>query len=177
MSEALAYEGWSDPMALYLCQNMRATDQAEIYAQRPDQNAFTLYRDLAALGPRHLWFEIARPSTSMQPVALFGVAGLSPGVGTAFMFGTDELSLDHCRQIADRIRSKVIPAMLDLGLHRVHADSLAGYGWAHRFLRRAGARFEGPCWSLGRDGEDFATFVWLRSELAHQYEPAIEAAV
>ncbi|MEO0380503.1 MAG: hypothetical protein AAF252_09545 [Pseudomonadota bacterium] len=152
---------------------MRAGDAAEIYAQRPDQNAFSLYRDLAAVGPRHLWFEIARPATSMDPVALFGVAGLSPGVGVAHMFGTDDLTLDHCRQIADRIRTVVVPAMLDLGLHRVHADSLASYHWAHRFLQRAGARFEGPCWNLGRNGEDFATFVWLRSDLGEMSPPKI----
>jgi len=172
----LTFDRWSDPMVLQLCQNMRASDAAEIYAQRPDTNAFSLYRDLAAIGQHHLWFEIARPATGMQPVALFGVAGISPGVAVAHMFGTDDLSLDHARQIADRIRHVVIPAMLDLGLHRVQVHSLVGYRWAHRFLERAGARFEGPCKSLGRDGEDFATYVWLRSELAQHYPQTLNAA-
>ena len=170
MTDALTYDLWSDPMVLYLCQNMRDTDAAEIYAQRPDTNAFSLYRDLAAIGQHHLWFEIARPVKSMNPVALFGVAGLSPGVAVAHMFGTPALTLDHCRQIADRIRDVVIPSMLELGLNRVQAASLVDYRWAHRFLQRAGARFEGPCRSLGRDGEDFATYVWLRSELQDHYQ-------
>ncbi len=173
MTDALTFEGWSDAMVLHLCKNMRAKDAEEIYAQRPDQNAFSLYRDLADVGPRHLWFEVARPAASMTPVALFGVAALSPGVGVAHMFGTDALTINHCRQIADRIRDVVVPAMLDRGLHRVHADSLATYHWSHRFLLRAGARFEGPCWSLGRDGQDFATFVWLRSDLGETSPPKL----
>ncbi|MDW3181764.1 hypothetical protein [Roseobacter sp.] len=174
MTDQLTYEGWSDPMVLWLCQNMRKSDAAEIYAQRPDENAFALYRDLAAIGRNHLWFELARPATSMSPVALFGVAGVSPGVAQAHMFGTDALTLGHARQIADRIKSHVIPALLDLGLHRVQAYSLADYAWAHRFLQRSGAKFEAPCWSLGASGQDFASFVWLRKDLAHLYETNIE---
>ena len=174
LPDQLTYEGWSDPLVLHLCQTMRASDAAEIYAQRPDTNAFSLYRDLAAIGRNHLWFEIARPATSMTPVALFGVAGVSPGGAQAHMFGTDALSLSHARQIADRIKSHVIPAMRDLGLHRVQAFSLADYAWAHRFLERSGARFEAPCWSLGGSGQDFASFVWLRRDLAPLYETEIE---
>ena len=174
MTDELTYEGWSDPMVLWLCQNMRASDAAEIYAMRPDENAFGLYRDMADLGPRHLWFEVARPASSMLPVALFGVAALSPGVAQAHMFGTDGMTISHARQIADRIKTHVIPAMLDLGLHRVQAHSLADYAWAHRFMRRAGAKFEAPCWSLGGDGQDFASFVWLRRDLEKIYQPQQE---
>lgn len=161
-------------MVLWLCQNMRASDAAEIYAQRPDQNAFSLYRDLASIGRNHLWFEVARPEGSMHPVAVFGVAGVSPGVAQAHMFATDAMTLGHARQIAERIKSHVIPAMLQLGLHRVQAYSLADYHWAHRFLQRSGAKFEAPCWSQGKDGQDFASFVWLRRDLAEKYETNIE---
>jgi hypothetical protein len=152
---------------------MRACDAAEIYALRPNQNAYSLYRDMAMVRP-YLWFEVVRPVTSMTPVALFGVAALSPGVAQAHMFATDDMTIDHARQIADRVKGVVIPTLLDAGLHRVQAQSLAGYVWAHRFMRRCGARFEAPCWSLGADGQDYASFVWLKRDLDHLYQPQKE---
>jgi hypothetical protein len=163
---ALAFENWSDPMVLHICRTMRAMDVAEIFAMRPDLDAWALYRDLAQSRPAHLWFEIARPDDSLQPVALFGVMGTSPGVGLAHLIATPGLRLGHAREIAARVREAVIPAMVAAGLHRVEALSLQGYGWAHRFLRAAGARPEGPprrC--LGKHGEDFQSFVWLKDEL------------
>ncbi|WP_226779005.1 hypothetical protein [Oceaniglobus trochenteri] len=169
MSAPLAFELWSDPMVLHLCRHMRRWDQREIFCQRADDDPWSLYRDLASLGHAHLWFEIARPVSSIHPVALFGVVQAGPGIGGAHMFATDDLTLGHARQIADRIQARVIPAMIDHGLHRVEALSLSNYHWAHRFLRRAGAHSEGQRRAMGRDGEDFTAFVWLTPE----YQPAI----
>ncbi len=168
---ALIFEPWSDPLALYLARNMRASDAAEIFAQRADRNPFALYRDMAALRPRHLWFEIVRERTEVWPVALFGVVQTGPGVGTAHMFGTPGLSLGAARIIAGRIRSTVIPAMIEKGMHRVEALSLTDYHWAHRFMRRAGARVEGTRLRLGSQGEDFTCFVWLKEEMSDVYNP------
>ena len=170
MTGALTFEGWSDPMVLYLCQNMRAGDMAEIFCQRPEVDAYALYRDMANLGPLHLWFEVARPSDSHIPVALFGMVQTGPGIGVAHMFGTDELTLDHARQIADRVRNVATPIMIDRGIHRVEALSLENYHWAHRFLRRAGARVEGPRAALGKNGENFTCFVWLKKEITNVFD-------
>lgn len=162
----LAFHPFDDLMALHVCRNMRAVDAEEIFAMRPDHDAFGLYRDIAAGGGRHLWLEIARPATSMQPVALFGVIATSPGCGLAHLVGTDALTLDHARQIAARIRDLVIPAMIEEGLHRVEANSLSSHRWAHRFLQACGARAEGlPRRCMGKAGEDFQTFVWIKDEL------------
>ena len=168
----LSFEAWSDPMVLHVCRNMRPTDAAEIFALRPDMDAWSLYRDLAAMGGAHLWFEVARPVGRLTPVALFGVMATSPGVGLAHLIGTDELGLKEARQIAERIRKVVVPALIDAGLHRVEALSLSSYRWAHRFLQSAGARAEGPPRrALGRAGEDFQCFVWLKDELQSPETP------
>ncbi|WP_112312503.1 hypothetical protein [Pseudogemmobacter bohemicus] len=162
----LSFEAFSDLMVLYLCQQMRASDAAEIFAMRPDMDAWSLYRDLAASQPAHLWFEVARPAGGLVPLAFFGVMATSPGVGIAHLVGTKHLGLAEAREIAARIRLLVIPAMIAEGLHRVEALSLSRYRWAHRFLQSAGARPEGPPRrALGRAGEDFQCFVWLKDEL------------
>ncbi|MES2667918.1 MAG: hypothetical protein V4712_17675 [Pseudomonadota bacterium] len=162
----LAYEPFDDAMVLHVCTMMRATDAAEIFAMRPDMDAWSLYRDMAAIGPRHLWFELARPANRLRPIALFGCIGTSPGCGQAHLIGTDELTWADACQIADRIRLRGIPAMIAMGMHRVEALSLADYRWAHRFLRRCGARPEGPPrLAMGKAGEAFQAFVWLAHEL------------
>ncbi|GAB1361813.1 hypothetical protein MASR1M32_10490 [Rhodobacter sp.] len=176
MTADLVFEGWSDPLVLHICRNMRASDVAEIFAMRPGIDAWALYRDLALSQPAHLWFEIARPADQLEPVALFGVMGTSPGVGIAHLIGTPALTLAHARQIAARVREVLAPAMVEAGMHRIEALSLQGYTWAHRFLRTAGARAEGPPRrALGKAGEDFQCFVWLKDELpAHLITPTPE---
>lgn len=167
----LTYGDWQDMDVVHLCKNMRALDMAEIYCQRADDCPWSLYRDLANLGGAHLWFEVARPVTNVKAVALFGVVQTSPTVGVAHMFGTDQLTIDHCRQISRRIRDTVVPAMIDAGLHRVEALSLSNYKWAHRFLSQAGAHVEGQRRAVGKNGEDFTSFVWLRPENSPNLTP------
>ena len=163
----LAYHPFDDLGALHVCRNMRAVDAEEIFAMRPDHDAFALYRDIAAGGGRHLWLELARPATSLTPVALFGVIATSPGCGLAHLIGTDGLTLSHARQIVARVRHLIIPGLIETeGLHRVEANSLATHRWAHRFLLACGARLEGPPRrAMGKAGEDFQTFVWIKDEL------------
>lgn len=168
----LAFEGFTDLTVLHICRHMRRVDAEEIFAMRHDSDAFALYRDMAALGARHLWFEVVRPATQIAPIALFGVVGTSPGCGQAHLIGTDDLSASDAAQIAARVRNVVIPAMLQLGLHRVEALSLASHRWAHRFLRAAGATAERDlrrC--LGRAREDFLTFVWLADDFTPEPAP------
>lgn len=170
----LAFEGFSDLTVLHICRHMRRVDAEEIFAMRHDSDAFALYRDMAALGGRHLWFEVVRPATELAPIALFGVVGTSPGCGQAHLIGTDDLRASDAVQIAARVRGVVIPAMLELGLHRVEALSLASHRWAHRFLRAAGATPERDlrrC--LGRAREDFLTFVWLADDFT-ALDPALD---
>ena len=158
----LAYGPWNDRDVLHIARNMRAADVAEIFATRPDCDAWALYRDLAAVGGRHLWFEIARPLTSMVPLAWFGVVATSPRNGVAHLAATPDLTLPDARLIAARIRDRMIPALTQQGLIRVEAHSLAAHGWAHRFLKLAGALPEGaPRPNIGKAGEAFQCFVWL----------------
>lgn len=158
----LAYGPWNDLHVLHIARNMRPVDAAEIFATRPDCDAFALYRDLAAIGPGHLWFEVVRPMTSMVPLAWMGVVATSPRNGVAHLAATPDLSLADATMIAARIRTRVIPALTAAGLIRVEAHSLASYRWAHRFLQRSGAVPEGPPRpNVGKAGEAFQTFVWL----------------
>lgn len=158
----LTYEPFSAPMALHVCRNLRPMDAAEVFATRPDDDPWALFGDLSAVAPVCPWIEIARPATSTRPVALFGVAPQSPGVGSAFLVATREFTLGHARQLAARIRTHMVPALTEAGFHRVEAQSLATYRWAHRFMRSAGARSEGIRRAMGKAGEDFETFVWLK---------------
>jgi hypothetical protein len=169
----LAYHPFDDLSALHVCRNMRVVDADEIFAMRPDHDAFALYRDIASAGGRHLWLEIARPATAMLPVALFGVIATSPGCGLAHLVATDALTAAMARQIVARARRLIIPTMIDVeGLHRVEANSLASHRWAHRFLRACGARAEGPPRrAMGKAGEDFLTFVWIKDELPPDLNP------
>ncbi|MFK5997856.1 MAG: hypothetical protein QM492_07080 [Rhodobacterales bacterium] len=164
MTDTLRYQGWTDPMALYLCQNMRASDAEEIFAQRDRVDPYGLFCDMRMLRPASVWCDLVYPATAIQPVAIFGITLMSPGVGMAHMFGTDRLTLAQTRAIATRIREIVIPEMLQMGLHRVEALSLNNYKWAHRFLKSAGARPEGPPrLAVGKDRQDFQNFIWLDS--------------
>lgn len=175
MPRDLAFEPFDDLMVLHVCRHMRRVDVEEVFALRYDTDAFALYRDMAALGGRHLWFEVVRPAASVTPIALFGVVATSPGCGQAHLIGTDDLRAPDAAQIAARVRHVLTPVMLDAGLHRIEAMALTRHRWAHRFLRAAGARIEGPtrrC--MGRDREDFTTFVWLADELATDTPPAPE---
>lgn len=170
MIQQLVFESWTDAMALHVCRNMRPNDFKEIFAQRADDDPWALYRDMASMGPAHLWLEIARAADTAVPIALFGVMQVSPGVGVAHLMGTKGLTVHAAAQISARIREYVIPAMLEAGLHRVEAHSLAEYRWAHRFLRSTGAVCEGIRTAVGRDGEDFACFIWLKSTIENQPE-------
>jgi hypothetical protein len=158
----LLFQEWNDLDVLHIARAMRAADRVEIGATRPDNDPWALYRDMAAARQVYWWFETVRRPSEMMAMAWFGVVATSPGNGTAFMAGTDDLSLDVARQVAARIRQVVIPALTLQGLIRVEAHSLASHAWAHRFLRRAGAVAEGPPRrNVGKRGEAFQTFVWL----------------
>lgn len=163
----LAFEGFTDLAVLHICRNMRRVDAEEVFAMRPDCDAFALYRDMAALGSRHLWFEVVRPAAEFAPIALFGVVGTSPGCGQAHLIATDDLRASDAAQIADRVHQVLAPAMLDAGLHRIEALALASHRWAHRFLRAAGATPE-PFLrhQIGKHREDFRAFVWLAETYA-----------
>jgi hypothetical protein len=169
---ALSFHVFDDLGALHVCRNMRRVDADEIFAMRPDHDAFALYRDIAGAGPRHLWLEIARPATGLQPVAIFGVIATSPGCGLAHLVATDALTAAMARQIVARVRGVMAPVMIAEGLHRIEANSLASHRWAHRFLRACGARPEGPLRrAMGKMGEDFQTFVWIKDELPPDLNP------
>lgn len=165
LARDLAYEGFDDLTVLHILRHMRACDAEEVFATRPDSDAFALYRDMAFLGGRHLWFEVVRPAASVIPIALFGAVGTSPGNGQAHLIATDDFTHADARAVAARIRTRVIPAMIDIGIHRVEALALDSHRWAHRFLRAAGAHREEPRPAIGKGGEDFRAFVWLARDI------------
>jgi hypothetical protein len=162
----LVFEPWDDLGVLHVVRQMRAIDAAEIFALRPDDDPFALYRDMAAIDGRHLWLELARPATSMQPVALFGAVATSPGCAQAHMIGTPALTTRHAAAIAARVRTRVLPFLRGaFRLHRGEALALDAHHWATRFLTACGATRREPRPRLGRNGEDFTAFVWLAEDL------------
>jgi hypothetical protein len=163
----LHFGQWDDAAVLHVVRNMRRRDHDEVYATRFEVDSYAFYRDLAAARPSHLVLEVVWPDLMAPPAAVFGVAQISPGVGVAHLVGTDRLSARDLVTIARRVREVWIPELLDAGLHRVQADALSTYTLTRNFLRRCGARREGERKALGKNGEDFTTYVWLKKEIEH----------
>ncbi len=144
--------------ALFVARRMRDVDFAEVMATRwdddPDRFAIEAFRL-----PGVAWTAM---TAAGEPVAIGGVALHTPGVGTAWLVGTDAfprmaLSVTrHVRQVIDRL--------LAGELNRIHAWSAAFHVEAHRWMERVGMRREATLRALGKDGEDFFMYAITREE-------------
>lgn len=161
----VVFEPWSDFDVLHVCLNMRACDAEEIFALSYEDDPWGYYRLLAAQRPLFEWFEVVRPADDITPVAIFGVSQTGPGQAVAHLAATDGFTLPMALLIAKRVRETLKPVMLEAGLHRIEALSLSSHRWAHRFLRQCGAVSEGTRAGIGRAGEDYECFVWLKSTI------------
>lgn len=153
---------WLPSDALHVLLNMRRNDEREIYATRHNDSWSEHFVDLTALAPQHAWLELVYEFG--EPVAVFGVVETGPGTGCAHMFGTNDLTPKATRQLVRRVHRTIMPAVLGPHFHRVEALSLATYEWSHRFICACGGVLEGTRAQMGRNGEDFKSFIWLHKE-------------
>jgi len=142
---------WRDVLDVSL--SMRADDLAEIMATRWNEDPFEFAAECMRLPGVRL---VARHEG--VPVAVGGVATWQPGVGQAWMAGTESVGLAGV-EIAHACR-KSIAALFDTGtIHRIQAFSAATHKRAHRWLRAIGLREESRLPMYGKHGEEFIIFA------------------
>jgi hypothetical protein len=134
--------------------SMRATDHAEIFATRRDEDIEAFVGDLLAGDP--VGAVITTPDRI--PVAALGGTEMWRGTWSVWMFASErwpEVAVE-----ATRFARRVLwPELQRLGARRAECRSLAGHRVAHRWLLHLGARVEAVYPAFGRDGETFVGFV------------------
>ena len=142
---------WRDVLDVSL--SMRSDDLAEVMATRWNEDPFEFAAEcMRAPGVRL----VARHEG--VPVAVGGVATWQPGVGQAWMVGTEDVGLVGV-EIAHACR-KSIKALFETGtIHRIQAFSAATHKRAHRWLRAIGLHEESRLPMYGKNGEEFIIFA------------------
>ena len=143
--------------AFYVALNMRQNDAREIYATRWDESAWSFASDCIRL-PGISWCALL----DGEPVVIGGIANHHPGVGQAWMVGTDKLPraaitlTRFCKDIVTRMLSE------DSGINRIQAMSAEFHKEAHAWLRAVGLNATTALPQYGKGGEDFTIFYGLR---------------
>lgn len=143
--------------ALYVAQRMRENDAREVYATRWDETPWRFAVDCAGL-PGVSWCALL----DGEPVVIGGVALHQPGIGQAWMVGTDKFSRVAVK--LTRFSRDIIARMLrdDSGINRIQAFSAAFHEESHAWLKAVGLNAVAPLPKYGKDGEDFLIFYGLR---------------
>jgi RimJ/RimL family protein N-acetyltransferase len=160
-----AFGGWCSAAILSVCVGMRAADRREVFATRADEDPHGVFADLYAMKASCLSLEVIYARDGLGPaVGFFGVFLRSPGVGSAVMLATPQLRPMQARAVARRVRRRIIPEMVGLGLRRVDCQCLETHEEAQAFLRWCGARRGDLREGVGKHGECFREFRWLARE-------------
>lgn len=138
-----------------VCHNLRADDMAECLATRWTDSIDDLAADfIRAKGGK---FAVIHDD---RAVCVFGVVPISPGVGQAWLVGTDEIGL--CGVEIAHAAKKVIRTLFDLDTHRIQAYSADFHTQAHQWLELIGFKRESVMQKLGKNGEDFICYAAIR---------------
>ncbi len=145
----------------FVAENMRSRDRTEIFCCRNDDRAESLAYEIYNLQwlvyPVSLIFTL----NDDTPVAYLGISRLSPTLGQAHMFATDDFKLIW-RDMVRHILNHVIPACKDeLGFTRVEARAQKSYRLSRRFLTALGFTFECALPQYGKNGECFMQYARL----------------
>ena len=143
--------------ALHVALNMREIDAREVFATRWSDSAWDFAIDCARL-PGTSWTALL----DGEPVAIGGIALHQPGVGQAWMVGTDKLplaALTLTRFCRDMTRTMLTE---DSGINRIQAFSAGFHTESHDWLRAVGLNAVEPLQKYGKGGEDFLLFYGLR---------------
>lgn len=143
--------------ALYVAQHMRENDAREINATRWDDTPWRFAVDCASL-PGVSWCALL----DGEPVVIGGIACHQPGLGQAWMVGTEKFA-----QVAvklTRFSRDVISRMLrdDSDINRIQAFSAAFHEESHAWLKAVGLNAITALPKYGKGGEDFLIFYGLR---------------
>lgn len=145
--------------ALGVARNMRESDRREVMATQWEDDIERFALD-CYLSKGVKWVAINKKG---EPVVIGGVSINSPGVGTAWMVGTDRwltVALEVSRFCKNSIQS-----ILSSGdVHRIQAFSAKFHAESHRWLKIVGMNPGSSLSKWGKNGEDFILFEVLRYE-------------
>lgn len=145
---------------LEVAENIRAEDAREIYATRWSESPQALADHCLHAGDFAWVF-----GDETGPIAVVGAVPTWPNVWSVFMFATDrfgKIGLGLTRHV----KRVMIPAMVDVGVHRASCYSIEGHEEAHRWLKVLGAEVEHTCKFFGKDGETFYCFSWTLDKVS-----------
>lgn len=142
--------------ALHVARNMRQADADEIFGLMDYDDPMLVAHSAAkaALG------YVARVGD--EAVCCTGAYRIRHGVWGVFLFATDRFE-EVGNAVSRFWAQRLVPALVGMNVHRVECYSAVGHADAHEFLRRMGAS-ELPAPGMGRSGEDYLCFYWLRRD-------------
>lgn len=137
--------------------HMRERDFLELSAVLPfrSRNELAEYFTEAYLGR----YSVQAVYAGDEPVAIMGALLPRPGVLSLLLFATPAVCAVHL-SLTRFLKKNWLPRMAAVGVHRIDAISLVGYGRMHRWLKAIGLREEGRMTKFGREGQDFLMFAW-----------------
>jgi hypothetical protein len=141
------------PEILHVCRHLRADDRYEINLTRWSDDGFEA-EFTEAPGCRVC---VARNGV---PVCVFGVVPLFPGVGQAWLIGTDDIGKSGV-EVAHACKT-VLNTLLASEMHRIQACSADFHTQAHVWLEMLGFRRESVMRGFAKNGTDFYCYVIAR---------------
>lgn len=166
----LAYDDWDMQAIFRVLTNMRPSDAEEVFACMERDEPEDIFAHWVAMRRlTHLTEVVWSPNLlEGQPVAVLNIVSVSPGVATASMIATPEMTKRGFVVWAKRLR-KIMPDICrQAGLHRLQCQSITGHSSAHQFLKNCGWKREGTARALGRNGENFINFSAIASDFEDQ---------
>lgn len=139
---------------------MRAVDRQEIFCTRLSDDNTALLAEWQSMRP----IVIAEGLFCLDdgtPVGLAGITATGPGTGQVYFWATDDwhrVSFDAHRFV----RRVVFPRLVEPAIRRLECRSWTEHHVAHRWLRKLGFAREGLHHAVGKNGEDFYTYAWLK---------------
>ena len=104
------------------------------------------------------------------PIVVVCYVPLRKGVWSLGLFATDRFQKVGAF-LTKRIIRDIIPSLNRANAHRVECQSICGYDEIHKWLKFLGLKEENVVRGLGKNGEDFKTFSWVREEAgSHGWE-------
>ena len=146
----------------YIACNMRAADATEIFCCRWDDDPKSLAHEIFCMGTFYPVF-LAFADDDGDPIAFLGVSALTPTLGLAHMFATDDFNLIW-RDMVKHVLRYVVPALIEFGFHRVEARAQESYDQSRRLLEALGFEYECDLSDYGKGGECFTLYAYLANE-------------
>ena len=145
----------------YVALNMRERDYDEIVCLGWCENREELAESLA-LGYSQEENVYCVGTDEDGPIAIICYLPQRKGVWSLGLFATDDF-LKVGAFLTKRIIRDIIPSLDQANAHRVEAHSIDGYEEVHNWLRFLGLDEETTIHGMGRNGEDFKVFSYVRT--------------